>query len=593
MTSLSDIWVADTETTTGPDYDALGHVRVYLWHARSLADDQEAMGTDCSSLIEFFHRNDVKKVWFHNLHFDGMFVSDFILKNGWTPAPLSEKGNPIQVPNERHFSSIITSTGQWMELTLMFGDHICKLCDSFKKLPFSLETIASTYGIPGKTHLESDIFRGDDYLPNGEEITRVKNDTRILRVAMADLYSRDMTALTLSSDGKALFKRLFARSHTGSEKWGALAQSHWDRIFARLSREEDDFIRAAYKGGWTYVNPVHQGHDVGPVFVYDVNSMYPDKMRNRLLPVGRPFARDKPADGELYIVRFTALFVLKPGHFPMVQTKGSFVYSEAHYITSALDNFVQLTLTSIDYELFHEQYDVIEEQDHEYVCFRSMSGEEIYGEYVDMQMANKERATMSGDKPARTVAKLLQNSLYGKTAENPSKKSKTMRLENGHVAFDERTEPYDASKAFYLPHACFITAYARAQAVRTAQAFGPAFVYADTDSVHTLRRAKEGEIHVHETRLGAWKLESVSMKARYLRPKTYMHIMECEVKSAQPFKAKGHSVMEVKAAGAPDLCKECMTWDNFKSGAVFPYKLTNRVVPGGCLLRETTYSIRV
>lgn len=171
------VWVADFETTTDIDYEIDGYVRVYLWHARTLMDDKEEMGYDVKSFIEFCGRKDVKTVWFHNAKFDGSFILNDALSDGWIPSPNQIKG-------QRTYSHIVTGQGQWMQLVLRFGNHVCKIQDSAKKFPgWKLEKIAEKYKVEGKSELPF-VRREPDWVPGEVEIERVKNDTRILRVGM-------------------------------------------------------------------------------------------------------------------------------------------------------------------------------------------------------------------------------------------------------------------------------------------------------------------------------------------------------------------------------------------------------------------------
>lgn len=324
-----DVWVADFETTTEMDYAEEGCVRVYLWHARSLDDTREELGYTVEEFIEFCGRKDVKMVWFHNVKFDGSYILNSALEHGWTPSPKQVKG-------ERTYSHIVTGQGQWMQLVLRFGKkHMCKIQDSAKKFPgFSLEKIAEIYGIPGKTELP--LFRRPvGYVVTDVEIDRVKNDTRILRVAMADLYAQGFTKMTMASDALNNFKEM-------------IGEKEYKKRFPVLSIGMDEFCRKAYRGGWVYVNPLWSGKDMTNVTVYDVNSMFPAQMRYKMLPWGRPYMRDRPAEGELYIVRFKAAFKLKEGRFPMYQRKGSFRSNQAAFVRES-NGFEELTLTCVDY----------------------------------------------------------------------------------------------------------------------------------------------------------------------------------------------------------------------------------------------------
>ena len=49
---------------------------------------------------------------------------------------------------------------------------------------------------------------------------------------------------------------------------------------------------------------------------------------------------------------------------------------------------------------------------------------------------------------------------------------------------------------------------------------------------------------------------------------------------------------DVKCAGMPNNIKEKVTFENFKEGATFEGKLMPRIIPGGTILRETTFKIK-
>ena len=131
----------------------------------------------------------------------------------------------------------------------------------------------------------------------------------------------------------------------------------------------------------------------------------------------------------------------------------------------------------------------------------------------------------------------------------------------------------------------FITAYARRRIIKNADSFGDDFVYADTDSIHCVGSKRPPDLDQH--RLGFFKLESCAHVGKYIGPKKYIHLYEYEVGSPVP------RLMEVKCAGLPDDAKKQVTFENFRTGTEYEGKLAGRQVPGGYLLIETTYRIRV
>lgn len=571
------VWVADLETTTEVDYLAEGRVRCYLWHARRISPDgmdyppEEMMGYDIGSFIEACRS--MTEVWFYNLKFDGSFILDAVVRSGeWEWGEKQDR-------KRMTYSHLITDLGQWMSLTLRFGNHVCTIKDAAKKFPgFSLEQVAELYKIPGKTELDVYVRRPEDWTVTETEKERVKGDTRILATAMEDLLQRGMKGLTMASDAMADFKRIYAK------KWGTNWERRWKWDYPTFTLEEDEWMRAAYKGGYVFVDPRYEGRNIGPVRVIDVNSMYPWAMYFCRLPYGKGVRR-KPRPGEIYIVRFNARFDLKKGKLPTIQAKHNLRYTESEYLTSSDGEFMQLTMTSVDYELMHDHYNVHYEYGHEWVVFRSRTGD--YREYIDKWMSIKEEASRNHDKATKSIAKRYLNSLYGKNGERMerTKKISFFDEDNDRIGWDEVTEITDGR---YLPHAIFITAYARDNIIRTAQRFKDKgrFVYCDTDSVHFVGEGIPDGVDIDQARLGAWKVESESYAGRYIGPKKYIHIGVREEGELVSWK-------EIACAGAPNRCKENMTWRNFRIGGVFEGKLAGATVPGGYVLRETTFSIKL
>ena len=70
----------------------------------------------------------------------------------------------------------------------------------------------------------------------------------------------------------------------------------------------------------------------------------------------------------------------------------------------------------------------------------------------------------------------------------------------------------------YIPVGTFVTSYARNVTIRAAQKCYYRFIYADTDSLHLIGK-EIPPIDVDQLKLGAFKLESVFTKAKFLRSK--------------------------------------------------------------------------
>ena len=359
-------------------------------------------------------------------------------------------------------------------------------------------------------------------------------------------------------------------------------------LYKPLNYDIDKDIRRAYRGGFTYCNPLYKGKETAGGEVLDVNSLYPSVMYKEILPFGEPFfyegeyIEDKVYP--LYIQRLTCSFKIKDGKIPTIQIKHSrFVDNE--YLTDSGIEPVALTLTSIDLKLFLEQYDV---WDLHYECgwkFKGMRG--LFTDYIDKWIKVKNDATITGNKGMRQVAKIMLNSLYGKFATSLDVQSKVPYLEDDIVKY--RLGEKKTKDGVYLPMGAFITAYARDKTIRTSQAikdysiekYGKdLYCYSDTDSVHTLLPIEELKqfCEIDDVKLGAWKHESHFTRAKFIRQKTYLEEIDGEI--------------NITCAGLPKNCYDQVNWDNFKEGLRVNGKLTFHHVKGGVILIPTEFTIK-
>ena len=226
-------------------------------------------------------------------------------------------------------------------------------------------------------------------------------------------------------------------------------------LFPELLTECDSFCRKAYKGGYCYCNPIHQGVLIdSPGQVYDVNSMYPWAMHEKPMPYGDPihFTGKPPEnpDYPLYIVEVIADFSLKDGKLPTVQVRGDKRFLEREYITDS-KGLMHLFMTSVDMELFLDAYDVYELEYVQGYSFKATTN--AFKIYIDKWMKVKAENTGA----LRTLAKLMLNSLYGKFAKNPDVTGKHPIIEEDRVKLALNEEEFSSTN--YVPVGCFITAW--------------------------------------------------------------------------------------------------------------------------------------
>ena len=563
-------FTADFETATWVDDET------WVW-AWALCDIEEPSHVEVGNSIDDFMGRIKKEanpyIYFHNLKFDGEFILYYLMKNGFEHVESKEKRNNT-------FSTLISDMGLFYSIEVYFevGKKTKKVTfiDSLKIINQSVESMPKTFKIPeNKLEIDYNAPREKGHILTGEEEAYIKNDVVIVAKALKYLFDMGLTKMTAGSNALSEYKEITRLNRFRS-------------LYKPLNYEIDKDIRRAYRGGFTYLNPIYKNKEVKEGEVLDVNSLYPSCMRECMLPFGEPFfyegeyVEDKVYP--LYIQRLTCSFKIKEGKIPTIQIKHSrFVDNE--YLTDSGIEPVALTLTSVDLKLFLEQYDVWDLHYESGWKFKAMRG--LFTDYIDKWIKVKNEATISGNKGIRQVAKIMLNSLYGKFATSLDVQSKIPYLENDIVKYKlgEKT----TKDGVYLPMGAFITAYARDKTIRTSQSIKDysikkyeidMYCYSDTDSIHTILPIEELKqfCEIDDVELGKWKHESHFERAKFIRQKTYLEEIDGEI--------------QITCAGLPQRCYDQVTWDNFKEGMKVDGKLTFTHVKGGVILKETEFTIK-
>lgn len=567
-------YVADFETTNKID-----DCRVWAFSITEIGNEENTIvGQDIYDFMDHIKTLGSCEIYFHNLAFDGQFLLHNWLVNGYTHVDDSYKLKTGE------FTSLISDDGTFYSLTIKLANRcIITFYDSLKKLPFPVRVISKNFGIEEiKGEIDYNKDRPYGYELDNNEINYVKNDTIIVSKALNHQFNEGLTKMTIASDALNSYKEL---------------NKEFRENFPILTDEYDQFCREAYRGGWVYVNPKYQGRILNNLLVFDVNSLYPSRMYDCLLPYGEGiyFEGGYEPDDEypLYIIKIVTMFELKPNHLPCIQIKNNPFYIGTEYITECLEP-VELVLTSIDYELFKTMYNIYMLEEICGVKFKGKQG--LFKDYIDTWNKVKMDNTGEGGVPAlRTIAKLMLNSLYGRFATRTHTRKKIPYLkENGVVGY--KTSEEEIKEPIYTPIACFITAYARDKTIRSALSMMKGkhldkngniiknkedyFCYADTDSLHVLANDKYNDLlDVDSKKLGWWKLESKPEKAKFLRAKTYAEVIDGK--------------LDIKCAGMPQIVKDNISFDDFDYGFTDNlHKLKPTKTQGGVILETTPFTIK-
>lgn len=584
------LYTADFETTTKAAGDDSG-ARIWAWAVCSIDDPNDfTIDTDMKSFLGWIGEHP-GTYYFHNLRFDGRYIVDYLYKNGWTFVT----GKPRRT---RTFTCMVSRLGQWYSITMQVWNKKAKttsrvtIQDSLKLLPFSVAQIAKAFDLDeGKGDLDYETYR-----PEGHELTDAEKDyirrdvqimAKALKIAVVD---EGMTRGTIGSNALASWKKGFGK--------------RWRLLFPRLGNVCDSQIRQAYRGGFTYCMPEFRDKDIGPGISVDFNSMYPSMMIAKDFPYGEPVHFEGQYETDyfrpLYVQHVLITWSLKPNGIPFMKPSVNGIFDDHEY-PEVMDEPVDMWISSVDLELMDLMYDYDIWKYIDGYKFCAKPGTEIFGEYIHYWGERKKKETG----PKRLIAKLYLNNLYGKFATRPDPISKfpvmlenedfvrmvdsdrfPVQNENGEYELVDASRK--APEPVYVPVAVFCTAYARDTLLRAAMKNRDRFVYCDTDSMHLLGTDEPAGIPLHDSNLGAWKVEGTFTRARHLRAKTYMWDLNGET--------------SVTCAGMPDNIKEHVTWENFHEGFTNVDengnvregwgKLLSRTVDGGVLLYEGKFEIK-
>ena len=572
-------YAADFETTTDAD-----DCRVWAWAVCEVGNERNIQyGIDIASFFDWCELHAGSRVYFHNLKFDGKFLLSHLLMNDWRWIPVKTECDA------RTFTTLISDMSQFYSIKIWFRENrAVEFLDSLKMIPLPIKAIPRAFGFEheeAKGEIDYKAYREVGHELTHEETEYITSDVVIAAKALDSMFKQKMKRMTAGSNAFHGYQEMIG---------GRRRFRDW---FPEPDYDDDLRSGGCYKGGFTAVNPVFAGRIVGAGCSFDVNSLYPSVMASahgEVLPYGEPVAYVgeyvQDDDYPLFIQYIEADFTVKADHIPCLQLKGCSMFAQTEYIRDS-KGYQTMCLTSVDLQMLFEQYDV---HDIRYIRGYKFKGSTLlFRDYVDYWTRVKTQATLEGNEGMRTIAKLMLNSLYGKLATNPVKRSKRPYLgEDGVVKYKLLEEEY--AEAIYLPVGAFITSYARAFTITAAQKNYGRWLYSDTDSCYFLGTDNPKGMWIDDVELGAWKRETVFERFKAIRAKTYCY--EPARRMRKEFHAKQRMFtkrpLTVHCAGMPVACHSHVTMDNFEVGASFAGKLKPKDVSGGIILEDGYFTIK-
>lgn len=501
-------YVADFETITRDGVES-----VWLYDICNINTLKHEIGTSMEQFIDKIDNMEYStRIYFHNLKFDGSFIVDYMLKNGYDMLNVETK----QLKKFK-FNILVTEFGQFFKLTYRNKNgKFIEIIDSLKVLQMSVEKLAKDFKLEIlKGIIDYQKARPDGYVPSQKEIDYVKNDTEIVAQCLQKFLALGHDKLTLSSCAFAEYKEII-----GAKKYNAWF-GEWSR---NADLTYDIEIRKAYRGGFCQCNNDYISKTIkSPVWYNDVNSLYPYIMKVSYLPYGLPVEFEGEYNIDLdypyFIQKIKVNMCLKENGIPCILNKSKGI--NCKYIIDTQDetgSLVNLSLTNFDLELLYKNYDIFELKFLGGYKFKVRN--DMFIDYVNKFYLMKQEATTNANASLRAIAKLFLNSLYGKFGQNPVRARKLPFIDSERKVKFYKTEKTIAKKFNYLPVAVFITSLARYKILNDIEKLGKNnWLYTDTDSILSLKPL-DSELLDNEE-LGKYKVEQIFKKCRVLGPKTY------------------------------------------------------------------------
>lgn len=530
------IYGLDTET----DFDSSTMTaRIVQWCIHS-GKARYWTGRDLESLKKRLSKLPGKSknyIYIHNLSYDLEFFKyalyEIAIENDGDINPVWRKGKPVS-------------------LTLRFNNKTLIFRDSMKKWQGNLKSLGEAIGLPKLDPPEEDFAEGWSErvdMDDPEQWKYVIRDAEIVAVGMRLQHAMKATKATTSGDAWKSAHEII------NDGYNIKGDTKWDRLFPPLRYELDHVLRPSFWGGVNISR--HRGETItGPITHLDRVSMYPSVMYYDPLPYGMPIyiGNELPLDGELAIIKLRLRFQLKEGHIPWMMFKNGIDYAiedlEAGSIVENCSKWHDMTMTSVDLETLHMDYDVEIDPEVNTECWLFKSQIGVLRPYIDKWIKVKKESPKGSAE--RAHAKRMLNALYGRFSLIQESELCALEFDEDSDDLKWITQLTVSENDAYLPMSAFCTAWARRSLTNKireiVEVYGTdSIIHCDTDSV-IYKGEPVGELG---SDLGQWGIEASPKIIIEGGPKRYIEILDTAQDSLSCFSMACAGVPQNEKDGVP------------------------------------------
>jgi len=577
---MSDFYSCDFETTVLQEND-IGIIENYstnVWLWCIYSDDVKITGSSVADFLDSCYCLQKKKTIFSffNLSFDGAFIIDYLLKNGFVHYDDALKSNFTSDPPNNMLVVYKQPMAGIFWIKVKFRDKILHFKDSAKRLGGSIAEHGKKLGLL-KHEDENNTL---DIFFNDEIIGKYKGSTPLLIRWDSDFKLHpdyDKWVEYCFRDCEIDYKMNMYVESLGLDKWtrASNAMSSFKKIY---NLEKEDNFRAQfpllrmngtddYRGAYCYVNPLYAGKSVTDALYIDIKSMYPHKMRNYEMPYGYPQNLDLKGTTDLrefliikeyckyFVMNIYIDYTIPDYNPPMLYIDKEYKYRYCGVIS----------LTNIDFDILQEIATIHELKIYTIQVYKTQTG--MFDKYIDHWFEVKEKAESAGDQVLRYFAKIMLNAFYGKWGSKAINELQCPYLKGNIIS--NRKIIVDGS-LHYLPVASATTAYSRQHLYNIIKSVGYSnIVYNDTDSAviigdeNSIKQKLANNNIFYGDNIGDYGIEHRIIKGEFYSKKRYKLLND-----------KGKVI--VKCVGIKQSVFDGMSYDEVKlSNAIFEqYKMT-------------------
>ena len=293
------------------------------------------IGQTIESFFDWINSHEIETdIYFHNADFDYKFIAYELVNRGYTLAPRKPKNYEVpENPKHKTYDDYVYDkmTVQQSICNRKFygasfynarGKKI-NILDSYKQSMSSIASLGKGIGMPKLEMDEGYSFRGRDYVATESDLTYARRDVDIDAITLKKFLEVESGRTIASRSYKQLQREMY--NSTGYD---------FRRIFPEYGLDmEYEYFRPAYRGGYVYVNPMHQNKHLKNIFGsrIDKTSMHPSMMIGNRIPCGHPeYFKGAPEpltykksgdliegkvneNGKLFILKCNIGYEVKPG----------------------------------------------------------------------------------------------------------------------------------------------------------------------------------------------------------------------------------------------------------------------------------------